>query len=39
MQKWLDDDDILTYSTLNKRKSVVAGRLIRTFKGKIYMKK
>ena len=30
MQNWLDDDDILMYSTHNEGKSVVAERLIKT---------
>ena len=36
MQKWLDDNDILRYSTHNKGRSVVAERFIKTLKGKIY---
>ena len=36
MKKWLDDNDILTYATHNEDKSIVAERLIRTLKGKIY---
>ena len=35
MQKWLDDKNILMYSTNNEGKSVVAERVIRTLKGKI----
>ena len=38
MQKWLDDNDILMYSTHNEAKSVVAERFIRTMKDKIYKK-
>ena len=38
IQKWLDDNNILIYSTHNKGKSVVAERFIRTLKGKIYRK-
>ena len=38
MQKWLDDNDILMYSTHNEGKSVVAERFIRTLKGRIYKK-
>ena len=34
MQKWLDDDDTLMYSTHSEGKSVVAERFIRTLKGK-----
>ena len=36
MQNWLDDDDILMYSTHNGGKSVVAERLIKTLKSIIY---
>ena len=35
-KKWLQDNDILMYSTNNKGKSVVAERFIRTIKNKIY---
>ena len=35
-KKWLQDNDIAMYSTNNERKSVVAKRLIRTLKSKIY---
>ena len=41
MQKWLDDNNILTYSTDNKNKSAVAGRfilIIRTWKTKTFKK-
>ena len=38
MQKWLDDNDILMYSTHNEGKSVVAERFIRTWKSEIYKK-
>ena len=38
MQKWLDDNDILMYSTHNEGMSVVAERFIRTLKNKIYKK-
>ena len=38
MQKWLDDIDIWKYSTHNEGKSVVAERLLRTCKAKIYKK-
>ena len=38
MQKWLGDIEILMYLTHNEGKPVVAGRLIRTLKGKIYKK-
>ena len=37
-QKWLDNKNILIYSTQNKGKSVVAERFIRTLKSKIYLK-
>ena len=36
MKKWLDDNDILTYATHNEDKSIVAERLIKPLKGKIY---
>ena len=36
MQKWLDDNNILMYSTHNEGKSVVAERFIKILKGKIY---
>ena len=36
IKKWLDDNDILTYATHNEGKSIVAERLIKTLKGKIY---
>ena len=35
-KKWLQDNDIVMYSTHNKGKSVVAERFIRTLKNKIY---
>ena len=35
-KKWLKDNDIEMYSTHNEGKSVVAERLTRTFKNKIY---
>ena len=35
-KKWLQDNDIVMYSTNNEGKSVVAERLIRTLKTKIY---
>ena len=35
-KKWLQDDDIVMYSTNNEGKSVVAERFIRTLKNKIY---
>ena len=34
MQEWLDDNDILMYSTHNEDKSVVAKRFIKTLKAK-----
>ena len=37
MQKWLDENDILMYSTC-EGKSVIAERFIRILKGKIYKK-
>ena len=36
MQKWLDDNSILMYSTHNEGKSVVAERFIKSLKAKIY---
>ena len=36
MNSWLQDNDIETYSTYNKEKSVVAKRFIRILKNKIY---
>ena len=36
MQEWLDNNDILIYSTHNEGKSVIAERFIKTLKGKIY---
>ena len=38
MQQWLDNDNILMYSTHNKSKSVIAERFIKTLKSKIYKK-
>ena len=35
-KKWLQDNDIIMYSTHNEGKSVVAERFIRTLKSKIY---
>ena len=35
-QNWLQDNDIIMYSTHNERKSVFAERFIRTLKNKIY---
>ena len=35
-KKWLKENDIITYSTHNEGKSVVAKRFIRTLKNKIY---
>ena len=35
-KKWLKDNDVEMYSTYNEGKSVVAERLIRTLKNKIY---
>ena len=36
VKKWLQDNDIVMYSTHNEGKSVVAERFIRTLKSKIY---
>ena len=38
MEEWLDNNDILMYSTYNKDKSVIAERFIKTLKSKIYKK-
>ena len=38
MQKLLDNNDILMYSTHNEGKSVVSERFIKTLKGKICKK-
>ena len=35
-EKWLQDNDIVMYSTRNEGKSVVAEKCIRTLKNKIY---
>ena len=35
-EKWLSDNDIIMYATFNEGKSVVAERLIRTLKDKLY---
>ena len=35
-KKWLDDNDILIYSTHNEGKSVVAERFIKNLKCKIF---
>ena len=36
MQEWMDNNDILMYSTLNEGNSVIAERFIKTLKAKIY---
>ena len=38
MQEWLSNNDILMYSTCNEGKSVIAERLTKTLKSKIYKK-
>ena len=38
MQKWLDVNDVLMYSTHNEVKSIVAKRFIKKLKGKIFQK-
>ena len=38
MHKWLDDNDILKYSTNYEGMPIVAERFIRILKGKIYKK-
>ena len=35
-QKWLDDNDILMYSTHNEGKSVAAARFIKVFRTNVY---
>ena len=39
MQEWLDNNDILMYSTHNEGKSVIAERFIKSLITKIYIKK
>ena len=39
MQEWLDNNDVLMYSTHNEGKSVITERFIKTLKAKIYKKK
>ena len=39
MQEWLDNNDILLYSTHNEGKSVIAERFIKTLKSKLYIYK
>ena len=38
MQEWLDNNDILMYSTHNKGGSVITESFIKTLKAKIYKK-
>ena len=38
MQEWLDNNNMLMYSTHNERKSVIAERFIKILKTKIYEK-
>ena len=38
MKEWLDNNDILMYSTHNEGKSVIVERFIKTLKAKIYKK-
>ena len=38
MQEWLDNNDILMYSTCNEGKSVIAERFIKILKAEIYKK-
>ena len=38
MKKWLDDNNILMYSTYNEGKLVIAERFIKTLKAHIYKK-
>ena len=39
MEEWLDNNDILMYSTDNEFKLVIAERFIKILKGKIYKKR
>ena len=39
MQEWLDNNDILVYSTYNEGKTLIAERFIKISKAKIYKKK
>ena len=36
MQEWLDDNNVLMYSTHNEGKSVIGKRFIKILKAKIY---
>ena len=38
MQEWLDNNDVLMYSTHNEGKPVCAENFLKTLKGKIYEK-
>ena len=38
MHVWLDNNDILMYSTHNEGKSLIAEKFIKTLKSKIYKK-
>ena len=38
MQEWLENNNILMYSTHSKGKSVIAERFLKTLKAKIYKK-
>ena len=38
MQEWLDNNDILIYSTGNEGKSIITERIIKILKAKIYGK-
>ena len=38
MQEWLDNNNILIYTTLNEGKPVMAEKFIKTLKAKIYKK-
>ena len=38
MQEWLDNNNVLMYSTHNENKSVIAERFLKTLKAKIYKK-
>ena len=36
LKKWLEDNDIKTYSTCNERKSAVAEKFVQSLKSEIY---
>ena len=38
MQEWLDNNDILMYSTLNDGKSIIAEKFVKALKAEIFKK-